>query len=80
MGGSVEEAIFSVLERLGPGKSACPTDVARLVDPEDFRRALPKVRSAAVGLARQGRLTITRKGRPVDPDAFKGVWRMKAPD
>lgn len=80
MSGLVEDAIFSILGRLGPGKSACPTDVARVLDPEDFRRALPKVRAAAVGLARQGRLVITRKGRPVDPDSFKGVWRLKAPE
>jgi hypothetical protein len=33
-----------------------------------------------VGLARQGRLVITKKGKPVNPDAFKGVIRLKLPE
>jgi hypothetical protein len=33
-----------------------------------------------VGLARDGRLVITRHGKPADPDDFKGVWRMRLPD
>ena len=26
-----------------------------------------------------GRIEIVRKGKPVDPDDFKGVWRMRLP-
>jgi hypothetical protein len=37
------------------------------------------VRRAAVRLAQQGRLVITRKGRPVDPADFKGVYRIGVP-
>jgi hypothetical protein len=37
------------------------------------------VRAAAVGLARQNRIVITRHGKPADPDAFKGVYRLKLP-
>jgi hypothetical protein len=40
---------------------------------------LPQVRAAAVGLARQGKLVILRHNKPADPDAFKGVWRMRGP-
>ena len=28
---------------------------------------------------RQGRLTITKKGKPVDPDNFRGVTRLRLP-
>ena len=28
---------------------------------------------------RQGRLTITKKGKAVDPNAFKGVIRLRLP-
>jgi hypothetical protein len=76
----IELAIFDLLGRQPPGKSVAPEDVARAVDPEGWRRTLGQVRSEAVGLARQGRLVITRHNKPADPDAFKGVYRLKLPD
>lgn len=45
-----------------------------------WRPLMPAVRAGAVALAKQGRLVITRKGKPVDPDAFKGVYRLKIPE
>ncbi|MBY0364025.1 MAG: DUF3253 domain-containing protein, partial [Phreatobacter sp.] len=36
-------------------------------------------RRAAVGLAREGRLVILRKGKPVDPNDFRGVYRLTVP-
>lgn len=80
MNGSVEDAIFGLLAERERGKSICPSEAARALDPEGWRRVMPQVRSTAVGLARQGRLVITRKGKPVDPDAFKGVIRLRLPD
>ena len=44
-----------------------------------WRRWLSQVRAAAVGLARQGRLVIYRKGKPADPDDFRGVYRLGLP-
>jgi hypothetical protein len=76
----IEAAIFDLLGRLALGKSVSPEDVARAVDPDGWRRQLSRVRGAAVGLARAGRLVITRHGKPADPDSFKGVWRMRLPD
>jgi hypothetical protein len=75
----IEDTLFSLLAGLEPGKSVSPEQVARALDAEGWRRLLPQVRSTAVGLARQGRLVITRHGKPADPDTFKGVWRMRAP-
>lgn len=75
---SVEETIFELLDAKGAGKSVGPEEVAKAVDPEGWRRVLPQVRSTAVGLARQGRLEITRKGKATDPDTFKGVYRLRA--
>ena len=76
----IEEAIFRLLAAAPAGKSIAPEDVAREVDAEGWRRRLPQVRAAAVGLARQGRLVITRHGKPADPDSFKGVYRLRAPN
>jgi hypothetical protein len=33
-----------------------------------------------VRLMKQGRLVVVRKGRPVDPDDFRGVYRIRLPD
>jgi len=76
---SVEEALFSLLADREPGKSVSPEEVARAVDPEGWRRILPQVRATAVGLARAGRLVVTRHGKPADPERFKGVYRLRLP-
>jgi hypothetical protein len=76
----VEAAIFDLLGKLAPGKSVSPEEVARAVEPERWRRLMGHVRGTAIGLARQGRLVITRHGKPADPEDFKGVYRLKLPD
>jgi len=76
----VETAILEALAALAPGKSVSPEAVARAVDPEGWRRQLGHVRATAVGLAREGRLVILRHGKPVDPDGFKGVYRLRPAD
>ena len=86
----VAQSIFALLEARGPGKSICPSEAARHLqqarakpdDPADaWRRLLPAVRQQAIHLARQGRLRILRKGRPVDPQLpVKGVIRLALPE
>jgi hypothetical protein len=80
MSAPVETAIFDLLAKQPPGKSISPEDVARLVEPDAWRRLLGHVRATAIGLARQGRLVILRHNKPADPDDFRGVWRMRLPD
>jgi len=79
MSANVEDTLFSMLADLAPGKSVSPEDVAKAVDPESWRRLLPQIRATVRGLARQGRVVITRHGKPADPEAFKGVYRLRAP-
>ena len=75
----LETAIFDLLAARDSGKSICPSEAARAVDADGWRRLMPQVRATAVGLVRAGRLEITRKGRVVDPDMFKGVYRLRLP-
>jgi hypothetical protein len=75
----IEDTLFEKLNALAPGKSVSPEDVAKALDAEGWRRLLPQVRSTAVGLARAGKLVITRHGKPADPDSFKGVYRLRLP-
>lgn len=79
MAASVEETLFTLLAGLEPGKSVSPEKVARAVDAEGWRRVLPQVRSTAVGLARAGRVVVIRHNKPVDPERFKGVYRLRLP-
>ena len=83
MNDSIEAAIFEKLAKADPknvgGKSIEPSDVAKELQPEQWQRMLPKVRATALGLMRQGKLTITKKGKPVDPNAVKGVTRLRFP-
>lgn len=79
----IEAAIFERLGKADPegaGKASIePAEVAKAIQPEQWRRMLPKVRATALGLMRQGRLVITKKGRPIDPRRAKGVLRLRLP-
>lgn len=77
---NVEETLLALLAPLAPGKSISPEEVARACDPEGWRRLLGHVRATAIGLARQGRVVITRHGKPADPEKLKGVYRLRSPD
>lgn len=77
---SDEDAITVAIVRLtaarGAGKSICPSEAARDVAPQAWRALMPAVRKAAIALASEGRIAILRKGKPVDPENFKGVYRL----
>ena len=83
MSDPIETAIFEKLSRVDPkgenGKSIEPAEVAKELQPEQWQRMLPKVRGVALGLMRQGKLTITKKGKPIDPASFRGVIRLRLP-
>lgn len=88
-GDPIAEAILAQLAAAEARGSLTPADVARAFaagrarpgDPPDlWRRYLPQVRQQALALARQGRIVMLRKGRPVDPERAKGVIRLALPD
>ncbi len=86
----VARTILDLLAEAGPGKTIEPGDAARAFaaerakrgDPPDlWRRYLPAARQQALHLARQGRITILRKGKPADPHApIKGLVRLALPE
>jgi hypothetical protein len=82
---SLEETMLRLCAEQGAGRSVDPTAVAKAFaeargeDELGWRKWLVHTRSAAVGMARQGRLVIYRKGKPADPEDFRGVWRMGLP-
>jgi hypothetical protein len=76
---ALKRTILRLVSERGPAKSICPSEAAKAASPDDWNRLMPSVRAAAVQLARDGAITILRKGKPVDPDAFKGVYRLSLP-
>ncbi len=57
--------------------SICPSEVARALAPEAWRPLMGPVRQGARRLAEAGRIDILRKGKPVAPEALRGVIRLR---
>ncbi len=75
---AIRAEILAQAEALGPGKSLTPSDIARALKPEEWQSLLARVRREAIVLAREGRIDILRKGKPVDPEAeIRGVIRLR---
>ena len=76
----LEATLLRLLDAAGAGRSISPTDAARALIPgAEWHVLMPAVRRAAIKLALSGRLVITRKGKPADPNEFKGVYRLSLP-
>ena len=71
--------LFLISER-GVGKTICPSEVARHLDPENWRDLMDAVRNAAIELAHQNRLQIMQKVTVVNPDNFRGPIRLGLPE
>ena len=92
-GDPITGEILAAIAALPAGKSLSPEAIARMVaegrhksagkseavPANAWRRYLHPVKQQALNLARQGRITILRKGKPADPHApIKGVIRIAA--
>jgi hypothetical protein len=83
MSETIEDLVLRLAGERGAGRTICPTEAARAAaeqrGEEDWHGRLSDVRAAAVRLSRRGKLAIYRKGKPVDPNTFKGVYRIGLP-
>jgi uncharacterized protein DUF3253 len=79
---AIREEILRQTSARGADRSICPSEVARALaggDDGPWRPLMGPVRRVAVELARAGRIEILRKGKPVPPEAARGVVRLRAP-
>ena len=79
---TIEAALLRLIAERGSDKTLDPQEAARALSgnhPDQWGPLMQPIRKAAVALAEQGRLVILRKGKPVDPRGFKGVYRLSAP-
>lgn len=78
----IEARILALVQERGPGRTIAPDDVARALSgsrPDQWAPLMQPIRRVAVRLMKEGRIVILRKGRPVDPDDFRGVYRLGLP-
>jgi hypothetical protein len=78
----LEAAMLALLNEREPGRSISPADVASAVGgkgSDEWGPLMQPVRRVAVRLMKEGRIVILRKGKPVDPDDFKGTYRLALP-
>ena len=73
---AIAAAILALVEARGPGKSICPSEVARALDPV-WQPLMGPVRRVAIGLVAAGRIDILRKGKPAPPGEVRGVIRLR---
>jgi len=76
----------AILDALTGGAVVAPDIIAKRIAetrakpgdrPDLWRRYLPVVKQQAVFLARQGAIEILRKGKPADPNDFKGLVKLR---
>ena len=80
---ALESAILTLLAARGPGRTIDPAEAARAVGgdhPDGWGPLMQPLRRVAVRLMKEEKIVILRKGRPVDPDDFRGVYRLALPD
>jgi len=73
----ISQTILSVAAQRGKEKSTCPSEIARMLFPDDWRRHMNEVVEVAIDLQNHGKVLITQKGLPVEIDRIKGPIRIK---
>lgn len=71
--------MLDALSRSGAKTLSAPEIAYAIAPHDDWHALLLPIRRAAVKLAQTGRLIIYRRGKPVDPDDFRGVYRLGLP-
>ena len=82
---TLEDVILELCAEARPGRTICPTDAAQAFAAArgegelGWRAHLQACARPRCGSPKPGRLVIYRKGKPVDPHDFRGVYRLGAP-
>ena len=75
--GRIEAAIDRLLARRAAGRTICPSEAARALDPEHWRERMDAVREVAFSMADRGRLEVTQRGDVVDGRTARGPIRLR---
>lgn len=75
---AIRARILELVAERGPGKTFCPSEVARALG-ADWRALMPEVRRVAGILVREGLVEATQRGERVDPETARGAIRLGRP-
>lgn len=73
----IQQTILAMATERAPDKTVCPSEIARVLFPGDWRKHMEEVRASAIELQREGKVIITQKGTPVDVKQIKGPVRIR---
>ena len=74
---SVRTAILSTLNKRGPGKTCCPSEIPRKLFADQWRNYMELTRSVAWELAREDLLEVCQKGEVIIAGNVKGPIRLR---
>jgi len=83
-----DPVIGYIMAAIEDGKHVSPRDIAITIahdrakpnNPDDvWRKYMLAVKQQAKHLARQGRISILRRGKPIDPNKMKGLVKLSLP-
>ena len=74
---ALQTAIRTLLDERSQGATICPSEAARVVDPNGWEALMEPARCAARRLVAEGAVEITQGGKVVDPTTFKGPIRIR---
>jgi len=73
----IRHAIARLLDTRQPPATICPSEAARALAPDGWRPLMPRVRAAALAMAREGALVVRQGGHIVAPDEpLRGPIRL----
>ena len=69
--------ILEMCGEAGPEKNVTPAAIAQELADFDWQSLLKRIKQTAARQAKAGYIHIIRKGKPADPDDFKGVYKVR---
>ena len=73
---AVIETILQLCAASWPDETVRPEEIAMTLHEQEWQALTKRIRLAVKQLAEAGHVQILRKGKPADPDDFKGVYRV----
>jgi hypothetical protein len=77
---AVFETIIQLCAASWPDETVRPEDIAMTLHEAEWQALTKRIRLAVKQLAEAGHVQILRKGKPAEPDDFKGVYRVRLAD
>ena len=70
-------AVLALATHRAPDRTTCPSDAARAVGGDDWRRLMPLTREVTAELVDAGEVEVLQKGEVVDPATARGPIRIR---